>query len=58
MSLWIIHRLRCAVHRNCGGRIHAAFTCIAPLFCVGEGSSKEERYEAKEAEENEEVNPG
>jgi len=41
MSLWMIHRLRSAVHRNCGGHIHAVFICVAPLFCKGEGSSKQ-----------------
>jgi len=26
----IIHRVHSSGHRNCGGHIHAAFTCIAP----------------------------
>jgi hypothetical protein len=31
------------------------FICNARLFCMGKGSAKEQRYEAKEAKESEEV---
>jgi hypothetical protein len=32
-----------------------AFICNATLFCVRKGNSKEQRHEAEETEENEEV---
>jgi hypothetical protein len=57
MSPLINHRVRFAAHRNCGGSIHAVFICNATLFCVGKGGSKEQRHEAEEGQEIEEVSP-
>jgi hypothetical protein len=40
---------------NCGGHIHAVFICNARLFCMGKGSSKEQRYGNEEEEAEVEI---